>query len=277
MLSFVLSLAVALAYSVAGGAARAESQQADAAIDAYSPSSAPSGLLLAKDKDTKKKKKKKKKTDDDEGGFGPEGVEAIVDESSSGSLHHEQEGTETPYKAEASLNTNLSFLSTQVGDGDAAANSAIDIGIEWLFIIGPFGVGPDIHYDSTTDSSVSEVPDGTTGKTKSVTVENKASAYSVGGVFKWYFGKLDHSDLVPFGYAGIAYRGGESKSGDADAQKTTGSAIRLGGGLNLFIDSNIAFNPHAEYVILSDKGDGAGAVETKTSGVRLLLGIAVFI
>jgi hypothetical protein len=54
--------------------------------------------------------------------------------------------------------------------------------------------------------------------------------------------------------------------------------LKAGGGLNIFLDSNVAFNPRAEYRIETDKSDASSeAVETTTSGFKILIGIASFI
>lgn len=230
------------------------------------------GMMLA----AKGKKKKKAKKKDDEEGFGVEGMEAVTDDAGVG-VHREQEGVDTPYKAEAAMSVNLSLLSNQVGDADATNQTLIDINVEWLAIIGSIAIGPDIGYSSDTSSETVTTTDPTTKKTTSEEVEDKTSKYRVGGVFKFYFANVDHADLVPFAYAGVAYLGQESKSGDADALKASGFAFRVGGGLNLFLDSNIAFNPRAEYIMSTVKTDGEESVEIKSGGLKILVGIAVFI
>jgi hypothetical protein len=235
------------------------------------------GQLLAQ----KKKKKKKKKSDvqlEDEA-FGPDGVEAVGDGDSGTGVHREQEGVDTPYKAEISLRTDLSFLSVEVGEADPYQNTIIDIGVEWLFVLGSLEVGPDISYKSFTTATTTKTTDTTTGQTKTEVSEVSNSSYSVGGMFKWNFGNIDRGDLIPFAYAGVAYRAAESKAkGGGDPVESSGTVIKAGGGVNLFLDSNVAFNPRAEFRMETDKDDSdENAVETTTSGLKILVGVAVFI
>jgi hypothetical protein len=231
-------------------------------------------VLLAQ----QRKKKKKKPRDDDPGDFGPDGLGSGADDDSGVGVHREQEGNDVPYKAEITLNTDLSFLSTEVegSDSDPVDSTTIDLGVEWLFVLKPFEIGPDVRFSSdSTASSVTTVD--AAGKSTTEVVETTTSGYSIGGLFKWNFGDLDHALLVPFAYGGIGYRAAESKSGDADAVKTSGLAIRAGGGVNIFLDSNVAFNPRAEFRMETDKGEGEDAVESTTTGLKVLVGIAVFI
>lgn len=244
---------------------------------AQSYESATSGIMLAQ----KKKKKKKKKSDvqlEDES-FGPDGIDTGTDTDNGTGIHREQEGVDTPYKAEVSLRSDLSFLSVEVGDADPYSNTVIDIGVEWLFILGAIEVGPDVSYKSFTTATTTTTTDPTTQKTTTEVSEVSNSSYSAGGLFKWNFGNLDSADLVPFAYAGVAYRASDAKSkGGGDPYKTSGSVIKAGGGVNLFLDSNIAFNPRAEYRMETDKDDAdENAVTTTTSGIKILVGIAVFI
>ncbi len=258
---YALTLALGLAWILPSPTANADTE------------SGPTGMMLAA---KSKKKGKKKKKDDEEEGFGVEGLEAVTDDNGIG-VHREQEGVDTPYKAEASMGLNVSLLSNQVGDGDATNETIIDLNVEWLAIVGPLGIGPDIGYYSNTSSTSITTTDPVTKKETTVESDDKDSAYRVGGVFKFYFANVDHSELVPFAYAGVAYLGTESKAGEADAVKASGLAFRVGGGLNLFLDSNIAFNPRAEYIMQSTKTDGENAVEVKRGGIKILVGIAVFI
>lgn len=235
------------------------------------------GILLAQ----KKKKKKKKKSDvqlEDES-FGPDDISADTDTDTGTGLHRDQEGVDTPYKAEVNLRTDLSFLSVEVGDSDPYSNTVIDIGVEWLFILGAIEIGPDVSYKSFTTATTSTTTDPVTQKATTEVSEVSNSSYSAGGLFKWNFGNLDKADLVPFAYAGVAYRASEAKSKDGgDPYKTSGSVIKAGGGVNLFLDSNIAFNPRAEFRMETDKDDAdENAVTTTTSGLKILVGIAVFI
>ena len=230
-----------------------------------------SAPLLAKIQ--KKKKKKKKASHAESEGFGPEGIEdEVTADDSSSSLHHVQEGVDVPYKAEAALSTDLSLLDTKVGDADSLSHTLIDVAVEWLFIVGSFEVGPDLRYNSDTTA---EPQSGAATVTQ--INEVKTESYSAGGLFKWNFASLDHADLVPFAYGGIAYRAGATSTGDTKT-KSSGTILRAGGGLNMFLTSHVAFNPRGEYFRSTDKNDDdAAAVTTTTSGFKILLGIAVFI
>lgn len=229
----------------------------------------------------KKKKKKTKKSDvqiQDEA-FGPDGIDAITTDVDSGAgVHREQEGVDTPYKAEINVRLDLSYLSVEMGEADPYNNTIIDIGGEWLAIFGSFELGPDIAYKSfTTASSVTTV-DPTTQKATTTVTEVSNSAASIGGLFKWNFGNLDKQNLVPFAYGGIAYQLSTSEADGAKAVKRSGSVIKVGGGMNLFLDSNVAFNPRAEFRMESDKDDSdENADTTTTTGFKVLIGIAVFI
>lgn len=263
---YALMLAIGLAWLLTTPTASAETESG---ADAGS-----TGMMLAAKGKKKGNSHKKPKKDEDDG-FGVEGMEAVTDDNGVG-IHREQEGVDTPYKAEAAMSVNLSFLSNQVGDADATNNTTIDINVEWLAILGSIAIGPDIGYQSVTDSSTVTTVDSA-GKPTTKEVENKDTQYRVGGLFKFYFANIDHADLVPFAYAGVASLGTESKAGEADAVKASGFGFRVGGGLNLFLDSNIAFNPRLEYVMQTTKTDGENSVEVKEGGLKILVGIAVFI
>lgn len=269
-MTVLTSLLLGLAITFASTQAFAQSEQGTTDL-----------LAQTKKKPTKKRPNKKKKSDvqlQDEA-FGPDDIQAI--DSSEGDMgsgiHREQEGVDTPYKAEINLRTNLSFLSVEVGDADPYQNTVIDIGVEWLFLVSSLEVGPDISYSSSTTATTVQATD-TTNTTTTEVSEVSNSSWAAGGMIKWNFANVDKSTLVPFAYAGLAYRASESKVKDADAIKSSGSVIRVGGGMNMFIDSNVAFNPRAEFRMETDKDDDdKNAIETKTSGFKLLVGIAVFI
>ncbi len=230
---------------------------------------------------TKKKKKKAKKSDvqlQDEA-FGPDGIDAITSDGDSGTgVHSEQEGIDAPYKAEINVRMDLSYLSVEMGETDPYNNTIIDIGTEWLFLFGSFELGPDIAYKSFTTATSTTVVDPTTNKSTTTVTEVSNSAASVGGLFKWNFGNLDKQSLVPFAYGGVAYQLSSAEADGAKAVKRSGSVIKVGGGMNLFLDSNVAFNPRAEFRMESDKDDAdENAITTTTTGFKVLVGIAVFI
>lgn len=231
------------------------------------------GILLAQK--TKKKAKKKKKSDDGETDFGPGDIEPMTHEETSGgaSSHREQEGIDRPYFAEASGLTSVSMLTTTSGSGDPVKGTDIGIGGEFLFILGSMEVGPALSYSTMSTSSTTT--DSTSGA--KTTVDIKTTDIGIGGVFKWNFGNIDHADLVPFAYGGIGLLMGDSKYGDLDAVKTSGNEVRVGGGVNFFLDSNVSFQPRAQYIMRSRKADTEGAEEVKTSGLEILFALGTFI
>jgi hypothetical protein len=257
-----------------------------ALADATTPI-AEDGILLAQKK--KKKRKKKKVTDDgfSVDDFGPTGVSAVEDNDTGVGVHRNQEGVDTPYKAEITGLTDISLMQTSIEGSEDGAKSLTSYSAEghWLFIVGPFEIGPDIAYRSVTSASPSTEttfdeagnPTGSTVKT----IEVNQTTYVVGGLFKWNFlGDIDQDDLVFFGYGGVGYRASETTVGDADPTKSTGTLIKAGGGVNIFIDSNVAFNPRAEYRIETDTPETEGDEEapvTTTSGLKILIGLGVFI
>jgi len=236
--------------------------------------------LLAQATKKKQKKKRTKKSDvqlQDEA-FGPDGIDAITDLDGGTGVHREQEGIDTPYKAEISVRSDFSFLAVEIGEADPYNNTIIDLGVEWLFIFGSFELGPDFAYKSFTTATSTTVVDPTTNKPTTTVTEVSNSALSAGGLFKWNFGNIDKQNLVPFAYAGVAYQMSSSEADGAKEVKRSGSIIKAGGGMNLFLDSNVAFNPRAEFRMETDKDDSdENAVTTSTSGFKILVGIAVFI
>ena len=216
------------------------------------------GLLLAKKGPAKKKKAKE---DDD---FGPPDIAAVEDNDSGVGVHREQVGVDTPYKSEVGGRGDIGFLSEKVGDADASSSTDVDIDGSVLFIFGRFEMGPEL--------SVSYVGAKTAEKADSTTL-----AAAVGGIFKVNFGNIDHALLVPFAYGGVAYKLAQVKVGDADAAKDSGYIAKIGGGLDMFLTSNVAINPGLEYRMESSKGDGSGAQTTTKSGIHLLGGFAIFL
>jgi len=238
-----------------------------------------SSTHLAQSKKSTKKKPRKKQVDDGGIGFGPEGIEAISDNDTGVGVHREQEGVDTPYFAEVTLLTDISLLSSTVENSEDKAvqlvNYAVDV--QWLFLLGQIEIGPDFSYRS---ESVAVPVSGTDSAGKPIvnTSETTTSGFSIGGMFKFNFGNIDRDLTVFFAYAGAGYRAGETKVDEADPAKSSGVVVKAGGGVNIFMDSNVAFNPRAEFRMETDKDDLAeDAVTTTTSGLKILVGIGVFL
>lgn len=242
-----------------------------------------SGALLAQKKN---KKKKKKKAEDEGESFGAEGVEAIEDSDQGVGIHRDQEGVDTPYIAEVGGSTDISLLSTEVKDSEAEPQDTTSVAIngQLLVILGKVGLGPDIgiEYDKTSTTVTTTTTDAT-GKpvTSSETANVTDLTYALGPTLKIFFGNVDKSLTLPFAYVGLQYRGATSEAGN-DKTEASGFGVKIGGGLNLFVDSNVAFTPSAEfrYVTMTTKGDekkGTKDVEAVTSGFRVLFGITTFI
>jgi hypothetical protein len=222
-----------------------------------------------------KKKKKKKKKKDDDSDFGMESVEAAEDNDSGVGIHREQEGVDTPYVAEAGGATELSMLTTK-NDGSTDDSTRVSSDGHILFRFGKVFLGPDIGIGYKTSSSKLT---GATTKTDST-----STSLRLGPLMRFFFGNVDTSLNLPFLYAGVAYKmqSDETKAEGAEATKLdlTGYEAKVGGGLAMFLDSNIALVPRVEYYMSSLSGKPKGAtedVETETSGVRLLLELMTFL
>jgi hypothetical protein len=228
---------------------------------------------------TKKKKAKKTKKKGDEE-FGVEGLAAGSENEDSGvGVHREQEGVGVPYKAEISLGADLSFLQSKIADSTDPAKTLTNysVDVEWLFIFGKMHLGPDFTYRSESSAVPNNTVD-TNGKAIVKTDESKTSSYAIGGLFKWSFGNIDQSDIVPYAYCGLAYRSAETDVGDAKPLKSSGSVIKAGGGINIFLSSHVAFSPHAEFRRETDKNEqDTNAATTETMGLKTIFGIAVFL
>lgn len=236
------------------------------------------GVLLAQ---KKKPKKKKKKADEDLGAtdFGPGDVEAISREDSDtgAGVHREQEGVDRPYLFEATGLTSISMLTTKAGDADPTSSTEIGINGELTFILGRIQIGPALGYNSSSSKENVTTTNPTTNLPETEEVESTSNSLLIGAVFKFNFADLDTSTLVPFAYGGVAYLMGETKQGDAESAKTTGTAFRVGGGANFFLDSNVSFQPRLEYLMQSEKADAEGAKATSISGIKVLLGLGTFL
>jgi len=245
---------------------------------AETPSEENKQLLVAQTTKKKRQKSKKTKVRTQDEAFGPDGIEAMTQEHRRTGVHGAQEGIDSPYKAEINVRSDFSFLSVEVGDADPHDNSIINLGVEWLFIFGSFAFGPDFAYNASTTVTSTTTTNPVTNQPTTTISKSSTSATSAGGLFKWNFGNIDKQNLVPFAYAGFAYQTSSSEAEDAKAIKKTGSIIRVGGGMNLFLDSNVAFNPRAEFRMESDKDNSdENAIITTTNGIKILFGIAVFI
>jgi hypothetical protein len=235
------------------------------------------GVLLAK----KAKPAKKKKADEGEA-FGPDGIEAIADTDQGVGVHREQEGVDTPYVSEVAGLTELSMLKSKPKTGDGTSSTTLDIQGQFLFILGRVEVGPDIEisYQKSQVSQTVTKGTGVSATTTTETVDDTGLAYTLGGLFKFNFARIDHDLVVPFAYAGLGLRSSSDKVGDGDDVKSSGYQLKVGGGLDIFVRSGVAFVPRAEYLMINDtaKATGGGADQTiATSGLRLLFGIGVFI
>lgn len=242
------------------------------------------GILLAQ----KKKKKKKKKAADEGDAFGPEGVDAIEDSDQGVGIHREQEGVDTPYIAEVGGSTDISILSTEVKDSEADPTDTTSVAIngQFLVILGKVAIGPDLGIEYAKSSTT--VTTTTTNPTTGVPTTTSAKAdvtdltYALGPVLKIYFGKVDKDLSVFHTYVGLQYRGTSTEAGPDAKSEASGFGVKVGGGLNMFVDSNVAFTPSAEfrYLTMTTKGDakkGTKDSESVTSGFRILFGITTFI
>lgn len=215
-------------------------------------------ILIAKKKKRKKKKRKKKNMES----FGAEVGE--LDESGSGmGVHRDQEGMDAPYWAE--INGGFSYSSQTTSSGDSELESStLGLGASVLFVMGSFGIGPDISYSS------SESDQGADSKYSSTNT-------TLGGGGKIWFGSIDRDLNVPFASFGLGIASTESKSGDSEASKTSGIDIKFGGGIHLFLDSNLSLTPQAEYIIRDRTSDAEGAEAINSSILRIVVGLSTFI
>lgn len=251
-------------------------------------------LWAAKAKKGKKSKKKKK--DDSE--FGMDTIDEVEDNDKGVGVHRDQEGTDTPYSVEMGGATEITNMTTSTKDGDPTTELKVSIDGHWnmLFLGGHLGVGPDIGvaYTSQDETTV----DAANPSNKKTTTKTSLGL-RLGPQFRYFFGQVDKALTLPFLSGGAAYESLSTKSGDTSIDYT-GYSFRAGGGLAIFVDSNVAFViPRIEYESKSLSGEvptttstpqtgttGSATtatatanekVTTTTSGFRVLLEIMTFL
>ncbi len=229
-------------------------------------------LLLAK------KKKKKKKKEEDDGDFGPPDVAAIEGDGDSGvGVHREQEGVDTPYKMEIQGQGDISSVSRKVGEGDAVSETQVSIASGGVFLLGKIGIGGELAIDYSGGETDQTTTEG--GVPKTETVDTSTLGVSIGPLFKFNFGKVDSALLLPYVAVSLGYRMASTTIGKDDPIKSSGYYAKFGGGLNIFLDSNVAINPGLQYRIVNDKTEPkvGDPVEFSESGIHFLGGFAIFL
>jgi len=233
-------------------------------------------VLLAKAKRKKRKKRPKPVPTEDGLTFGAENAGELDPSDTGVGIHRVHEGVDTPYWAE--FGGQLKYTAKTKGEGDTATkDSTMGLGGDLFFLLGMFSVGPTISIQTGTseNSSLTYEDDGTLKGSEIVETKNTNLGIGVGG--KFYIGDIDRDLNVLYGLLKVNYLMGNQTIGDGDATKTAGTAIIIGGGLHLFLDSNIALTPEFTYDMSSLKADTDGAEEVKSSELTVGVGISTFI
>lgn len=234
--------------------------------------SAATQTLLAKS--TKKNpSKRKKRRSPSQDNFGPADIEAISDNDQGVGIHRDQEGVDRPYIAEIAGLTELTMLTEKEDSNDSRKETELGIGGRCLFILGSVAVGPDIGIIYTKGTETSD------SGAEPITSDTSSLFYNLGGAVKYHFANLDRDLLVPYVLFGLGLINGESKYDDTTT-KFSGYLMKLGGGFNMFVDSNVAFTPQLEYWMrnLTNEGqDGQEDTKLESTYLKALFGIAVFI
>lgn len=216
-----------------------------------------------------KKKSKPTKIDD----FGPMDVAPVSRQTADIGIgvHREQEGVDRPYSVEIAGNSIISSLETADSLGDSTSGTLVDTLVEATMLTGFIQIGLEIQYKSLDESTAGK-PNATPPAQDSRLTEVKLGG---GPVLKANFGSLDTSLNVPFVYGGISYIIDEIKRSQGQNRYFSGNTIRLGGGIHLFLDSNVTFAPKIEYFNETLKGNGKQNITRK--GPRVLFQFALFL
>ncbi len=216
-----------------------------------------------------KKKTKSTKIDD----FGPMDVAPVSRQTADIGIgvHREQEGVDRPYSVEIAGNSIISSLKKDDSLGDSTSGTLVDTIVEATMVTGFLQVGLEIQYKSLDESTAAK-PNATPP-----TEATRLSEVKLGGgpVVKANFGSLDTSLNVPFVYGGISYLIDEIKPSKGQNRYYSGNTMRLGGGVHLFLDSNVTFAPKIEY--FNETLNGSGSQKITRKGPRALFQFALFL
>lgn len=154
----------------------------------------------------------------------------------------------------ASTTATVEFEGTQVGEDLKTSVFTVTPSVGY-FVMDNLSVGLDLGFTST------KIEDATT------------SAMSAVPVGTYYFEAGDN--LKPFVGLGAGFI--STSSGDDDALKSSGLALRGSAGLAYFINESISINFVAQYLNTNQKNKADNNIETKNSSIGLGVGFSLFL
>ena len=209
------------------------------------------GPMIAK----RTKKKRAKKVEEDTSGS---------DSGSGSALHAQQDGgnPEAPYKWEASLLSDFA-RKTSTTAGVSSGSGTYDLDALGLYVISSLiEVGPRVTYHEST------------AKLGEASITDRA--YGLAGVAKINFGDINRDEHLFFAKLFFGFGSDTSKTGDADAAKTSSTQYGLGLGFHYFVDSNVALTAEVSYEGGSEKP--AEGEATSVSTIHLMkIGFSLFL
>jgi hypothetical protein len=227
----------------------------------------------------KKDMKKPKKNADSEESFGPPDIPPIArgDADIGVGVHRDQEGVDHPYVNEIALSGLFNMMRRE--NSNSADRPTDDrssqLGLEVSMFFRSVQVGAAVEYGYSSQTTAAPPAEGESQLPSKFRTET--GRYSVGPVFKYNFKNIDRSLLVPFALLSFAYTEQLTTGTGISSSGRRGTVGRVGGGLNMFLASHVAFAPRLEYVSTQTTGRGNDSGTEKSSGLRFTLQLSIFI
>jgi hypothetical protein len=227
----------------------------------------------------KKELKKPKKSSDADDDFGPADIAPISrGEADMGvGVHREQEGVDHPYVNEIAL-TGL-FDITRKENSNSSDRPSDDrnsqFGLEFSMFFRSLQLGAAFEYGYGSQTTIVPTPGGESQVPNKFRTET--GRYSVGPIVKFNFRNIDRNTLVPFALLGVSYTEQLTTGTGITSSGRRGTVGRIGGGVNIFLASHVAFAPRLEYVSTQSSGHGTEAGTEKSTGGRVTMLLSIFI
>jgi hypothetical protein len=227
----------------------------------------------------KKEIKKPKKNSDGDDDFGPADIAPISrGEADMGvGVHREQEGVDHPYVNEIALSGLFDITRKEKSNSSdrPSDDRNSQLGVEFSMFFRSLQLGAAFEYGYGSQTINVPTPGGESQVPNKFRTET--GRYSLGPIVKFNFKNIDRNTLVPFVILGVAYTEQLTTGTGITSSGRRGTVGRIGGGVNIFLASHVAFAPRLEYVSTQSNGQGNEAGTEKSSGGRVTMLLSIFI
>jgi len=195
--------------------------------------------------------------DSDQADHGADGAKEGKESKDNKSGNHHRAVNGKGYKYEVSGSISYTSEKTTVGSDSSTSDNTLDINGRWLFVLGKFEVGPGLAYSNTTGGGT-------------------ATQMAVGAAGKWNFGVLGGESAVPYGLLQVSVTSSQQTVGNTKITQN-GTGLQIGGGVDVFIVHNVAFQPEVVWFNQSSKDNSDPSIKTTSTGLTVQFGLGIFL